>query len=526
MSSFRILVGDARKTLAEIPDQSVHCVVTSPPYWNLRRYEGDKGMIGLEPTFEEHIGSLLEVFREVHRVLRDDGTFWLNYGDSHANNTKWGGYTGGKHAAGLLGATGIGRSRVTTGLKPKDLLMMPARIAMALQFDGAADRAAVGVLARVMSDLTDAYRDGEIPSRVIRTLERLEAEYAEAKGESWWIRSRIAWVKSNPMPESVRNRPVNAYEEIFLLAKSGVPLFWTHDHGHGVRSRPDPHYYWRHKRTWEVTHLEPPNWREQVDDNGMRVWSRLNHWTGHDYYYDFVGVRTPQKPDSIERLSRRRNVNAHVGPGMAPHAGIVGPRTDKQRGHSRRHAGFNERWDRMSKDEQAMAGANLRNVWWMTPKPFAGRHFATFPPQLPETVIKAATSEHGCCPSCGAPYARQTETMLVPTSKAARRCVVDERDKNADPRSAGNNRQKDGMLPGWANSVRTKGWFPTCECDAGDPVPCTVLDPFAGAGTVAIVANELGRDAILCEISPRYADMARERIEKELGVFANEQGET
>ena len=436
-------------------------------------------MIGLESTFEEHMDSLLAVFREVHRVLRDDGLFFLNYSDSYAQTHArgfWGNQ--GDTSTGPHGREVPFRDTSSLALKPKDLIQMPARLAIACQAEG------------------------------------------------WWLRSEICWVKSNPLPESVRDRPGCAHEKIFQFAKSGKPLFWTHQkRGVGTRSKPTPDYYWRHRHTGEQTSQRPYRWRTLVDENEMRIWSRLNRWRGHDYYYDFAGVRTPQKPDSIERLGRARNTTAHVGPGMAPHAGIVGPRrTDKQRGHGRRHSGFNDRWDQMSREEQMATGANLRNVWWITPRPFPGNHFATFPSQLVETCVRAATSEAGCCPECGAPHERQIETRLMPTAKAARRVIVDDRDKRADPRSAGNNRQKDGLIPGWVNGVRTLGWFPTCGCDAGDPVPCVVLDPFAGSGTVGVVANEMGRDAVLCEISPEYAEMIRKRIQEDLGWFANEDG--
>ena len=80
----RYLLGDARERLAGLPDESVHCCITSPPYWGLRSYQGDPGMIGLEATFDEHLENLVAVFREVRRVLRKDGTVWLNYGDAYA----------------------------------------------------------------------------------------------------------------------------------------------------------------------------------------------------------------------------------------------------------------------------------------------------------------------------------------------------------------------------------------------------------------------------------------------------------
>lgn len=170
----RIINADVMEGLRQLPDESVHCVVTSPPYWGLRDY-GAEGQIGLEPTFREHLDKLVEVFREVRRVLRADGTLWLNYGDAYANDGKWGGETGGKQA--YLDAASrkrVGREKRRTGLKPKDLMLMPERLAIALQDDG------------------------------------------------WWVRSRIIWHKPNPMPESVTDRPTKSHEHIWLLTKSAT----------------------------------------------------------------------------------------------------------------------------------------------------------------------------------------------------------------------------------------------------------------------------------------------------------------
>ena len=162
----KILVGDATERLRTLPDGSVHCVVTSPPYWGLRAYDGEPGMIGLEPTFGEHLENLVKVFGELRRVLRPDGTVWLNYGDAYA-----GGNNKGEWAASGAPVRGTGRAAPNTNLKPKDLMMMPARVAIALQEDG------------------------------------------------WWLRSEIIWHKPNPMPESARDRPTSAHEKIYLLAK-------------------------------------------------------------------------------------------------------------------------------------------------------------------------------------------------------------------------------------------------------------------------------------------------------------------
>lgn len=168
--SVRIVQGDCRDVLPTLPAQSVNCIVSSPPYFGLRDY-GVDGQIGLEPTPEEFVEQMVLVFREARRVLRDDGTLWLNLGDSYANDGKWGGHTGGKHVS-ALHCSPIGRNKRYTGLKPKDLIGIPWRVAFALQEDG------------------------------------------------WYLRQTMPWVKRNPMPESAKDRPTTASETVFLLTKS------------------------------------------------------------------------------------------------------------------------------------------------------------------------------------------------------------------------------------------------------------------------------------------------------------------
>lgn len=167
----RILQGDSREVLRTLADESVHCVVTSPPYFGLRDY-GVDGQMGMEATPDEFVAGMVELFREVRRVLRSDGTLWLNIGDSYANDSKWGGSTGGKHVAALHGETGIGRRKLSTGLKGKDLIGIPWLLAFALRADG------------------------------------------------WYLRQEIIWAKPNPMPESVTDRCTKSHESLFLLAKS------------------------------------------------------------------------------------------------------------------------------------------------------------------------------------------------------------------------------------------------------------------------------------------------------------------
>jgi DNA modification methylase len=169
VSEWRLLVGDVRETLAGLPDQAVQCCVTSPPYWGLRDY-GHAGQIGLEATPDAYVAELVAVFREVRRVLKDDGTLWLNLGDSYQNAKGQAGGVDPKQPARRHGLrpqdTGI------AGLKPKDLVGVPWMVAFALRADG------------------------------------------------WYLRSDIIWSKPNTMPESVTDRPTKAHEYVFLLAKS------------------------------------------------------------------------------------------------------------------------------------------------------------------------------------------------------------------------------------------------------------------------------------------------------------------
>ena len=170
--------GDCRETMRKWVADGVKAqmCVTSPPYFGLRDY-GVEGQLGLEQTPDEYIAAMVGVFRCVRDVLADDGTLWLNIGDSYANDGKWGGSSGGKHAKALHGNTSIGRTKVTTGLKPKDLIGIPWLLAFALRADG------------------------------------------------WYLRQDIIWSKPNPMPESVRDRCTKAHEYLFLLSKSARYFF-------------------------------------------------------------------------------------------------------------------------------------------------------------------------------------------------------------------------------------------------------------------------------------------------------------
>lgn len=303
-----ILIGDCRETLRSLPAKSVHCVVTSPPYFGLRNYGGQERQIGREATPEEFVAAMVAVFREVHRVLRDDGTFWLNLGDSYARN---GGSDRQPAKPGQPTRRCADRDqRVPGGFKPKDRLMIPARTAIALHADG------------------------------------------------WYLRDEIVWHKPRTTPAPVTDRTVAAHEMLYCFSKS------------------------------------------------------------QRYFYDFLAIEEPAK-----------------------YAGVVKKRGKALRTHGDAKAALlsNAAQDEVGNHE----GDNLvvretrrkRSVWSVSPSPFKGAHFATFPPDL------------------------------------IRPCIL-----------------------------------------AGCPKGGVVLDPFFGAGTTGLVAQQNGRNWIGCELNPDYVPMAYERL--------------
>ena len=454
-----IRIGNALAVLRAMPEASVHCVITSPPYWGLRAYGGDPGMIGLEPTFAGHIENLLAVFREVRRVLRPDGTLWLNYGDAYARGDKRGSSGTGDKQASNRGSAEARGARLPSGMKSKDLMGMPWRVAFALQDDG------------------------------------------------WWLRSDICWHKSNTMPESAKDRPTRAHEFVFLMTMA-ERYFYDHE---AVK---EPIAGTAHPRA--STRAGRSRCEHRPDR--LRPYKTPDGWdTG------------PGAHGTIHREGRERGKVPGVTPKSAP------PGSGIRQNESYQAAVIEVRPYR-----------NLRDVWTFASAPFRGAHFATFPPALVEPCIRAGTSEHGVCPDCGAPWGRVVERSVEHTSGSGR-----------SGRKPAGKWQKTEQTESGTYDIRmgpvvrsaTTGFRPNCACyderyraehpeprcprkrrqraawggrwkrvraRPGNPEwptsPAIVLDPFAGAGTAGLVAERLGRDSILIELNPDYAEMARERI--------------
>ncbi len=394
----RIINADVLAGLAQIENESVHCVVTSPPYWGLRdygtgRWEGGssscdhiagemrKGaglaalgekhrggghkaaetpyiqfregcakcgavrvdeQIGLEPTLDAYVTRLVAVFREARRVLRPDGTLWLNLGDSYASRggAGWQGKNGQRANREFTAPNLKGNSAAAASIKPKDLIGGPWAVAFALRADG------------------------------------------------WWLRQEIIWYKPNPTPESTRDRCTKAHEHIFLLTKSERY-----------------HYDADAIREFRTSH---------EDANGFR---------GGSYV---AGEPGPRRNSGNKRVKVPGNYDRGAGAhGTIHRAG-------------RTSAEYQE--------AELKPGRNRHSVWTIATEAFPEAHFATFPQDLAEICVRAG------CPAGG-----------------------------------------------------------------------TVLDPFGGSGTTGLVADKLGRDAVLIELNPKYAAMAKRRISADAPMFADVQ---
>lgn len=581
--NYSILPGDCVQTMKTLPANSVQCVVTSPPYFGLRDYgtatweggdtacdhrknppaysdkalakstigahsntghaqEGYKDVcgkcgakrvdsqIGLEESPEAYVAKLVEVFREVRRVLRDDGTLWLNLASS---------YNGSGGAGGDYGPGGLKEGqpkypgRNLSNFKPKDMIPIPWMVAMALQQDG------------------------------------------------WYLRSDIIWSKPNPMPESVTDRPTKAHEYIFLLSKSAT-YFYDSEAIAEVTSSANPPRR-TNGATLSGSALRPKlSATLHTDDGAMsfRGWCDFGQSQiaiNDTVTFDAkrfqivkpiglqVGIETTKRPcvvnlkHSIFDTTAAARIAIALQRFFADGAPIAATIADISAAPSGAiltdHINSNpfastfvgakvttfdctfitselfaacitlERnetrsslfvWDTLSSAHdgsflpnghnnivpQENGKRNKRSVWVVPTRPYKSAHFAVFPPDLIEPCILAGTSAHGCCAACGSPYERIVEREMPPLRKVTTNGPV------GGHGLLGGNRFDEPI------KTTTTGWQPTCLCGTTDVVPCTVLDCFSGSGTTGAVALKHGRKYIGCELNQDYIALSIKRIEQ------------
>lgn len=473
----QVINADVLQGLRSLPDASVHCVITSPPYWALRDYglppvvwdasstcvhewgplqpphhpgqvEQTKwsdavaagagqtmptgaycqhcpawhGVLGQEPNLHLFIHHLVQVFEEVKRVLHPSGTFWLNVGNSYAH-------------AGPQPSTGIHKrnqvplpetfKRESLYKSKKQLSMMPARLALALQDAG------------------------------------------------WILRSEIVWAKGlsfapvsgSVMPESIQDRPCASHEMFYLFSKQ------------------DTYFY------------DINGCREPYADSTERESGTLYRGQARKDY----ASGGAQNPSDV-----KRRVLAAVARRLAERVSQT-----KQDGvGNRTYTGFNARYA-----GNLGAGRNLRDTWFIQKEPLKERHFAAFPLALVTPAILLGTSEHGCCPACLTPWRRNLMKEPVPTHIQEQFEASRQRTESDLGRGDGYTHRK----PNYRRKVLGEGWVPGCQCQTTEEnlIPCTVLDPFVGSGRCGIAATRLGRSFIGIDANPDYCEIARRLIQAE-----------
>ena len=524
-----ILHGDCRDTLKTLPENSVHCCVTSPPYWGLRSYlpkgHADKHLeIGSEPTPEAFVETMVQVFREVRRVLHPSGTVWLNLGDSFYGA----GWSNHENTGGALKSEG-GKQRhlyADCNLKPKDLCMIPWRVAIALQADG------------------------------------------------WWVRSVICWHKKSCMPESVTDRPTNSWEPIFLLAKSaryfmdmeavkepvlteererlrpnGEPTYasFGHDSGCGVNPSgrnqrnvwslgPEP-YSEAHFATFptEIPRraILAGTSARGVCSKCLAPWERYKYSAGDE---NMLEVQTAKGGNGVRERQAEEGRPAVLVPSLfgAMEQGAEGASAGTLQDDGESKQGETQGEDcreeaslpadgtrttsdvgggkKISADRSGKKGQSQPAAEMVENGKGQAQRQNPVQPQACEIDVRDGNI-FGSGLASSAVGAKASVQVL-------REKVHAEETSNDRPYSTagiGREARQDehrGSVPELQFKQVDKAsgdcWRPTCSCNAS-VIPATVLDPFGGSGTTGAVAIELGRKSILCELNPEYLPLIEKR---------------
>ena len=477
----KIICGDCLEVMKEMPDECVDMGMTSPPYWGLRdygieqifdedpsckhewgfskiehdnlRYRGHnanvgsnknpeihkgkeksggqfccscgawRGQLGLEPTPEMYIEHLTEIFNEVKRMLKKEGTLWLNIGDTYGGS----GGAGGDYNKGGLREGQPRFKQGETRLQPKCLCMIPERLAWSLIQNG------------------------------------------------WILRNKIIWFKPNSMPSSVKDRFSNRWEFIFLFSKS-KKYFFDLD---AVR---EPH----------KTKGDYKSYKDKLKISGR------SNTIGQKYTRENLGkpnYPSGKNPGDVIKIKDERK-------------GLKIPDQRPQGVHRKRHSGY------FGADGEYLVnpyGKNPGDIFEINTQPFPEAHFAVFPETLCEKPIKAGCPEE-VCKKCGKARERIIEKEKIIDKGRALDSQYVSNINSIKSRSHDAKRQLGGNYQKLLNQREVKiiGWT-SCDCNA-DFEGGIALDPFAGAGTVGVVAKKFGRQFILIDIKKEYCEMAERRI--------------
>jgi len=515
----KIHCGDNIELMRKLPDNSIDMVITSPPYWGLRDY-GDsaekvfggeedcehewrisstrhqeapgktslvkqkgleytvsthtckkcgawKGQLGLEPHPQMYVDHMVELCREVKRILKPSGSFYLNIGDSYcshnANSKNVGGIEGKrvKEDPEYKKSIVIGKKVQYDGgwLQNKQLLLVPSRVACALQEDG------------------------------------------------WILRNDNLWLKPNPMPISVKDRLNNTYEHIFHFVKK-------------------PHYFYNLDAIREPHKEHTISDGTRTDVNYKPDNEKGYHKDGEHTrkYSEFYHPQGKNPGDVIKPLSIQDHINKiYQISKQTPRTTYEGKHKDGEMGSSsalsstatirkvgREYIKENSITGQTEKEIlnyiQSVAGhplgKNPGDIFEVTVQPFADAHFAVFPPELVEKPLKSSCPER-ICVNCGTPWTYESITEVEHNRENKR--------EDSNVRPDGLERVPNDWQP---KQVLGQEWVKNCNCETDEYAPGIVLDIFNGSGTTCLVAKKYGRRYLGFDINPEYCKMAKERVGK------------
>lgn len=488
------LQGNALDVLKGLPSDLAHAAVTSPPYWGLRAYKGGQEVWDGKPGCEHEWGHIIENPLN-HKNSNRGANSCVGKPTREANQQMRNGRPGGSYCQKCGAWRGQLGNEPSPELYIQHLVSICREVKRVLRPDGVlwlniGDSWSGG---NRKSDKPQSFspnntRDlpcGERASRMLGghpTIKPLDMVLIPSllalalRTDGWHTRSQIVWSKTNPMPESVAGWRWEKHK-IKLHSAPGNVRGIEQDAPLSGISSDDGHDH----TIWQ----DCPGCEKCSPHSGLVL--KKGSWRPTDSY-EVILMLTKTDDYYCDR-------EAVLESGTYP----AGESRQGGDGHKSLESGSRTTEGLHNKERVGNGRRNLRSVWSFPTRPFKGSHFATHPPHLVELCLKSSTSEKGCCPMCGAPWARVVER----TDHVNRR----------EPAHVPSNCPTKTDSTGWGPLTKsTNVWRPTCSCPASDPVPATVLDPFSGAGTTALVAERMGLNSVSVDTSHEYIAMARQRL--------------